>query len=214
MKNNSQKGFAMPVLIAIVALVVVVAGVGYYATRVQPQTAQLPASEKTLEDGTVVKADGTMVKPDGTMVKPDGTMVKPDGTMIKPDGTMVKPDGTTEKDKSTMEKAPEGSMMSKGSYEVYGPEKLARASDGDVVLFFREPWCPTCRGLDADIRAHLDQIPAGVTILDVDYDKSTALKQKYGVTYQHTLVQVDAEGNTIAKWNKSATLASILGNIK
>ena len=81
--NNSQKGFAVPVIIAIVALVVVVAGVGYYAIRKLPQTAQPPASEKTLDDGTVVKPDGTMIKPDGTMIKPDGTMVKPDGTMAK-----------------------------------------------------------------------------------------------------------------------------------
>jgi len=88
--NNSQnsstslttRGFALPMIIAIIALVVIVAGIGYFATRTQPSptaTTQTPSGEKTLPDGTVVKADGTMVKPDGTMVKPDGTMVKKEG---------------------------------------------------------------------------------------------------------------------------------------
>ena len=101
-----------------------------------------------------------------------------------------------------------------GTYEAYAPEKLARAEEGDVVLFFRASWCPTCRALDADIKAHQGNIPDGVTILDVDYDDSTALKQKYGVTYQHTLVQVDAEGNMITKWSSSPTLDSLVAQIQ
>lgn len=105
-------------------------------------------------------------------------------------------------------------MLKVGSYESYGPEKLVLADSGDVVLFFRAPWCPTCRALDADIKANLGKIPTGVTILDVDYDSSTALKQKYGVTYQHTMVQVDSQGNQIAKWAGSLTLAAFLSNIK
>jgi peroxiredoxin len=92
-------------------------------------------------------------------------------------------------------------MMESGSYESYAPEKLARANEGDVVLFFRADWCPTCRAADADIRANLSDIPAGLTILDVDYDTATALKQKYIVTYQHTFVLVDAAGNQLAKWS-------------
>ena len=112
-------------------------------------------------------------------------------------------------------KADEGSAMAKaGSYESYNQDKLALADSGDVVLFFRAPWCPTCRALDANIKANLGNIPTGVTILDVDYDSSTALKQKYGVTYQHTLVQVDSQGNQVAKWTGSPTLASLLTNIK
>lgn len=105
-------------------------------------------------------------------------------------------------------------MMKAGSYEAYAPEKLALASNGKVVLFFRASWCPTCRGLDADIRSNLGKIPENVTILDVNYDTATALKQKYGVTYQHTLVQVDASGNQITKWSSSPTLAALVSQIK
>ena len=36
-------------------------------------------------------------------------------------------------------------MVEKGSYELYAPEKLAKANEGDVVLFFRATWCPTCK---------------------------------------------------------------------
>ena len=114
-----------------------------------------------------------------------------------------------------MEKKSEGAMMAKaGSYETYSPEKIAKAATGKVVLFFRAGWCPTCKALDADIRSHLKDIPADVTILDVDYDNSTVLKQKYGVTYQHTLVQVDASGNQITKWSGGLTLAEFITNIK
>ena len=106
----------------------------------------------------------------------------------------------------------EGAMMKKGSYETYSADKLAMANEGDVVLFFRASWCPTCRALDADIKT--GAIPAGVTILDVNYDTETALKQKYGVTSQHTLVQVDAQGTLIRKWQGSPTLVTVVANIQ
>lgn len=104
--------------------------------------------------------------------------------------------------------------MRAGSYEPYGPEKTANAGNGKVILFFRASWCPTCRTLDADIRKNQAAIPAGVTILDVNYDDSVPLRQKYGVTYQHTLVQVDAMGNQIVKWTGSPSLADLLSKIK
>lgn len=44
-------------------------------------------------------------------------------------------------------------------------------------------------------------IPDDVLILRADYDKEDELKQKYGVTLQHTFVVVDEKGNFIEKWN-------------
>jgi thiol-disulfide isomerase/thioredoxin len=108
-----------------------------------------------------------------------------------------------------------GGLPTTGSYEAYAPEKVALASDShQVVLFFRASWCPTCRAVDADIRSHLSQIPANLAILDVNYDNSTALKQKYGVTYQHTFVQVDKDGNLLKKWAGSPTLAALVAEVK
>ena len=127
--------------------------------------------------------------------------------MENKDGAMME-----NKDGAMMEKK-DGAMMSKGSYEAYDPSKLAMADHGKVVLFFRASWCPTCKALDADIKAHLASIPEGVHILDVDYDNSADLKQKYGVTMQHTLVQVDAKGNLITKWS-GGNLDTLVKNLK
>jgi len=108
-----------------------------------------------------------------------------------------------------------GDVMTKvGSYEAYSPEKIARAETGDVVLFFHASWCPSCRGLNLDIDKNLSSIPEGLSILKVDYDKETELKKKYNITYQHTLVQVDKDGNLIKKWSGSPKLANIISEIK
>lgn len=136
--------------------------------------------------------------------------------------TAMEKQEVTEKSGAAMEqKKPEGVMekkadaMSKaGSYETYSAEKIAMAANGDVVLFFHASWCPSCREVDADIKANLKDIPSGLTILDVDYDTSSALKQKYGVTYQHTFVQVDAQGNQLKKWSGSPTLAALVAEVK
>lgn len=128
------------------------------------------------------------------------------------EGDTTEGDKKMEGDNAMMEE--EKMMMSKGVYEMYDESKLAMAESGKVVLFFKASWCPTCRTLDADIKASLGDIPAGVTILEVDYDKSADLKQKYGVTMQHTLVQVDKDGNQIIKWSGGNTLESIIEKIK
>lgn len=120
-----------------------------------------------------------------------------------------------EADQVIVKKTDEAMMVKHGSYEAYSSEKIAMASAShNVVLFFRASWCPTCRALDADIKANLKTIPENLTILDVDYDTSTSLKQKYGVTVQHTLVEVDAKGNLIKKWLGSPTLMSLISEVK
>ncbi|MBP9761351.1 MAG: thioredoxin family protein [Candidatus Magasanikbacteria bacterium] len=101
-----------------------------------------------------------------------------------------------------------------GSYEVYAPEKIALAEDNNVILFFHAPWCPTCIAAHKDIQANNTRIPNGVVILQTDYDTYTELKKKYGVTYQHTFVHVDAQGNLIKKWSGGNTLQSILTQIQ
>lgn len=108
---------------------------------------------------------------------------------------------------------PSAGMMG-GQYVAYAPDKFAFAEEGKVVLFFRASWCPSCKALDADIRANLSAIPKDVLILDVNYDTEKALKTKYGVTTQHTLVQVDASGNRLALWNGNPTLKELLSEVK
>lgn len=108
----------------------------------------------------------------------------------------------------------EVSMMQKGGYESYSPEKLTFAENGNVVLFFHASWCPYCRTAEADINKNTSSIPSDLLILKTDYDTQTALKQKYGVTVQHTFVQVDKDGNQITKWIGSESLAEIVSKVK
>ena len=101
-----------------------------------------------------------------------------------------------------------------GSFETYSAEKVALAADGDVVIFFHATWCPSCRTLNSDLEKNVGAIPAGTTILKADYDTETELKKKYGVTTQHTLVQVDKDGNLIKKWSGGSKLANLLAEIQ
>jgi thiol-disulfide isomerase/thioredoxin len=82
-------------------------------------------------------------------------------------------------------------------------------ADSDVVLFFAADWCPTCQTTKKNLEADPAAIPAGLAVVRVDYDNSDELKQKYGVTTQHTFVQVDADGNEVAKWTGSLTADEI-----
>ena len=103
----------------------------------------------------------------------------------------------------------ESGDKNKGTYEIYTPEKLAQATNGDVVLFFHASWCPTCRAAEASINE--TGVPDGLTILKLDYDRELELRQKYGVTVQHTFVQVDENGDLIKKWTGSPSATAIAG---
>lgn len=138
----------------------------------------------------------------------DDMMPKEEAMMDKDD---MAGEGMMEKEDDMMQG--EEGMMHKGSYEAYAPEKLAMAETGDVVLFFHASWCPSCRGLNADIEKNLSLLPEGVSILKVDYDTETELKKKYGITTQHTLVQVSADGTLLKKWSGSPTLVSLVSQI-
>lgn len=102
-----------------------------------------------------------------------------------------------------------------GSYVIYSPENLQKAKDNGnkVVLFFYASWCPFCVPADAAFKNNMKNIPPGVTVLRVDYDNSSELKTKYGVTYQHTFVQIDYDDSLITKWN-SGDVELLRQNIK
>lgn len=164
--------------------------------------------EKEVMEKAAMEEAATASPEDAAMMKKDGEMM--DGEMMKDDMNKEEMDDAAmmKKDEMTDE------MKKAGAYLPYEASKVAMASEGDVVLFFRASWCPSCRALDSDIKANLGAIPAEVTILDVDYDAQTALKQKYGVTTQHTLVQVAADGTLIKKWSGGSTLASVVGQVE
>jgi thiol-disulfide isomerase/thioredoxin len=90
--------------------------------------------------------------------------------------------------------------MGESRYVDYSEAAFNAAEDQTRVYFFHAGWCPSCRALNRDINANVDRIPEDVVLFKIDYDSSTQLKTRYGVTYQHTLVVVDAEGKLVHKW--------------
>lgn len=107
-----------------------------------------------------------------------------------------------------------------GTYEEFEPSKLALANERNVVLFFKADWCPSCNALDRDIEANLDQIPGDLTILKVDYDSRSGatdaelqLRDDLNVTYQHTIIQVDADGNRIQDVISGFRLSQIIEDL-
>jgi thiol-disulfide isomerase/thioredoxin len=111
--------------------------------------------------------------------------------------------------KDTMKKTGEVSSP-KGVYAQYSVNALAQNSTGINIIFFHAPWCPTCKAAEADINANLDKIPENFQILKTDFDTSTELKKKYGVTSQSTFVKVDKDGNKLSLGNGFTKLADIV----
>lgn len=106
--------------------------------------------------------------------------------------------------------SPSAEAMVAGAYldqKTYESQMDQRAGT-KVVYFFHAPWCPDCRGTDAALLE--SGVPEGLTVVKVDYDTATQLRQKYGVTQQHTFVQVGSDGGELAKWSGSADGAAIL----
>ena len=104
--------------------------------------------------------------------------------------------------KDSMEK----DSMNKGgefiTYEQYMEHSdAAMHHDGRTVLFFDASWCPDCQKLKNALSTEHDVIPADVTVVDVDYDSHNDLRKQYGVTMQHTFVEVDAQGNKVSSWS-------------
>lgn len=96
----------------------------------------------------------------------------------------------------------DGEMMSdSGVYLAYSQAAYDSSAAKKRVLFFHATWCPTCKAANLEFEANLGKIPEDVVLLKTDYDTENALKQKYGITYQHTFVLVDSEGNELKKWS-------------
>lgn len=98
-------------------------------------------------------------------------------------------------------------------YRDYTEMDIAFANNGKVVLFFAASWCPTCIKLEADIKNNVSDLNDNLLILRVDYDSNPELKTKYGITYQHTLVQVDQNGKELSKWYGSVDLDSLQSKV-
>lgn len=203
------------ILVGAVVVVVIIFGGIYMMNTASQDKALMLAEQATIEERALMEKEemekAKMMKTDEAMMD-EAKMLDEEVDMMKTDAAMMG-DEMMKKEDQVM--VAEDSMMKKaGLYAPYEASKLAMANSGDVVLFFKASWCPSCRALDSNIKANLDLIPSNLTILELDYDATTALKQQYGVTTQHTLVQVDANGTLIKKWSGGSTVASIVEQVQ
>jgi thiol-disulfide isomerase/thioredoxin len=110
----------------------------------------------------------------------------------------------------------EPTIIPSGIYTDYSQSGVTASAGKRQVLFFYASWCPSCRDHDANLQASVSDIPSDVAIFKLNYDNEIALRQKYGVTLQHTFVEIDDAGNELEQWNslyKDDDLASILTHL-
>ncbi len=84
-----------------------------------------------------------------------------------------------------------------GNYQSFESASATIDSDKITVLNFYAPWCPSCRSAHTNLVNEASQLPSNLQVLNVDYDSNTELRNKYGVTSQHTFVLIDRDGNKI-----------------
>lgn len=137
----------------------------------------------------------------------NGMMAKEDSPVAEEKDTQMMAEDKMETGDSMMESA--------GSYKDYSASTVnsEQQAGNKVVLFFHAPWCPFCKTADAAFKANLNKIPAGVAVLKTDYDSNTELRKQYGVTYQHTFVQIDAQGSMVTKWT-GGDIDALIKNLK
>jgi len=110
-------------------------------------------------------------------------------------------------------------MMADSRYVEYSKTALEKAAANRRVLFFYASWCPTCRPADANFKENISKIPEDVTVIRVNYNdpetdqEEKDLAKEYGITYQHTFVQIDDKGKEVTKWN-GGQINDLLSNIK
>lgn len=97
-----------------------------------------------------------------------------------------------------------GAYLTRAEYQ----DEMADRSGTAVVLFFHASWCPDCRATESAIEE--SGVPDGLTVVKVDFDGETELRRQYGVTQQHTFVQIGPDGSEIRKWTGSADGEAIL----
>jgi thioredoxin 1 len=122
---------------------------------------------------------------------------------------------------TTVTSEPSGSdtNTSSSQYIKYEKNVIDDTKSERRVLFFYASWCPTCRPADADFTQNENQLPEDVTVIRVNYNdpdtdqEEKNLAQKYGITYQHTFVQIDEQGNEVTKWN-GGKLSELVSRIK
>lgn len=80
----------------------------------------------------------------------------------------------------------------------YSAAALAQAQQADkpVALHFHADWCPTCRAQSGALQQLKSEKGLDITVLVANYDTEKALKQRFNVRAQSTLVVLRGEKET------------------
>lgn len=68
------------------------------------------------------------------------------------------------------------------------------------AIFFHADWCSTCVGDNSDFYYNVNKIPKNIQVVKVNYDLEKAMKDKYNINYQGTIVLIDNQSNEIDRW--------------
>jgi len=174
-------------IVVIIAFIVVLAGGGIVFAQRQADTNKKneAAAMKKTEDAAMMKKEA-------------------DAKMMK-DEESAKMAG----DKMTDDK------MSKDAYITYADYAKTKSAYTDFkkVIFFHASWCSICQGIEKEIKADPTKIPAKTVVIKADFDTSTELRQKYGVTQQYTFVTIDNDGMKLSKYS-ATSLDEVLAGLK
>jgi thiol-disulfide isomerase/thioredoxin len=141
------------------------------------------------------------------MMQQESSMMMSSG-MVAEGEVMIKDEAMMGDDKMAMEKQGgamsqdamikanvDAKMEAKGTYAVYSEGVIGNGQSS--VLYFHAAWCPVCKTADQKITTWYESNTYPVSTYKVDYDTYTDLKKRYGVTYQHTYVLIDGQGNAV-----------------
>lgn len=98
-------------------------------------------------------------------------------------------------------------------FKDYDAEQIANSDAEHIILFFHANWCPSCKALEEDIKANQASIPDNMEIYKVSFDTATELKSRYGVRVQHSLLEINQNGEAESTILHSSTLASLVNSI-
>lgn len=194
MNENSHKGFAMPVIIAIVAIILVLGGVVYYYNA-SNEVGIMAEEEAMMEQESMEQKEEDVL-----MKETDDEIMKEDSSM-NDDSTLMKEDEGAMMDKSETMMEYSGAMLAGESAPLLDFVKAdydaALETDKLIVLYFYANWCPICQTEFSVVQKAFDELTTDEVIGfrvnynddQTDSDEKDIAKQ-FGVAYQHTKVFV------------------------